>query len=212
LPAGRRGIALAEHVAVVRALQIYLSVQLTVLAALAMLVALNACGGGGELGPDAGPADAAPDPGQGSPARSALVINEVAPDPAAGAADWVEILNRGETPIDLCGVFLTDLADRLDHYHPLGGVLPPDPCPPRLLGPGERLVVVADDGAEPGIDHAGFALGHADEVHLVAIDGLVIDRLLYLLPAGHGGRSLARIPDGEGAFFLAAPTAGAANR
>jgi hypothetical protein len=174
-------------------------------------LALAACDDDNGSTPDAGIPDAAAVAGQGGPPTGALVINEVAPDPADGAADWIELLVRGDAPVDLCGWFLTDLVDRLDHYHPLGGVQPPEPCPPRLLGPGARLVVIADDGVGAGIDHAGFKLGHADEVHLVAIDGPTGDGLLYLLPAGHAGHALARAPDGEGLFVLAEPTPGAPN-
>lgn len=175
---------------------------------LAVLAALGGCAADPAASPDAGVADAALDEGIGGPPTGALALNEVAADPSDGP-DFIEILNRGEAPIDLCGYFVTDLADRLDHYHPLGGSLPPDPCPRRDLGPGERLVVLADDGG--GVDHAGFALADADEVHLIAIDGAVVDRLLYLLPDGHGGRSLARVPDGEGRFFLAEPSPAAEN-
>jgi hypothetical protein len=174
-----------------------------------LVVALAACGTDPAGSVDGGPPDAAAAVGQGSPASGDFVVNEVSPK--GDGADWIELVNRGAEPIDLCGYFVTDLADRLDHYHPLGGVLPPEPCPPRLLGAGERLVVFADDHAEAGIDHAGFVLGESDEVHLVTTDGQVIDGLLYLYPADGAGRSLARQPDGEGLFFPAEPSAGAAN-
>ncbi len=169
--------------------------------------------------PPAGFHDAAPEAprGQGSEAASDLVINEIAPRGAG--QDWVELYNRGAQPIDLCGVFLTDAVDRLDHFLPLGGVMPPAPCPPSLLAAGARLVIFADDmpiQAGMPIDplHAPFELGIADEIHLVATDGLVIDGLLYLYPPGPDAPaevSLARVPDGSGLFWERPPTPGAPN-
>jgi hypothetical protein len=161
-------------------------------------------------------APAAPRP-QGSPATSDLVINEIAP--RGEGADWIELKNRSSAPIDLCGVFLTDAADRLDHYVPLGAVMPPAPCPPRELAPGAYLVIYADDTLlveggpiDPG--HAPFKLDVADEVHLIAVDGGTIDGLLYLYPPGPEAPAdvtLARGPDGDGAFWPLPPTPGAAN-
>jgi hypothetical protein len=182
---------------------------------LAALAGLAGCGDNAAFVPDAAP-PAAPRP-QGSPATSDLVINEIAPRGAG--ADWIELHNRSSAPIDLCGAFLTDATDRLDHYLPLGGVMAPAPCAPRELAPGAYLVIYADDtmlvdGALIDPDHAPFQLGVADEVHLVATDGAVIDGLLYLYPPGPEASpdvTLARGPDGDGAFWPLAPTPGAAN-
>jgi hypothetical protein len=170
-------------------------------------LALAACGEGTGDGVDAG-VDAAPH-GQGSPPAGELVVNEVAP--RSDGADWFELANRTEQPVDLCDYYVTDGLDRLDHYLPLVPVESSDRCPARWLAPGEKLVVVADDDAAAGPDHAPFALGVADEVHVVRRTGLVVDSFLYLYPAGGDGRTLARCPDGEGLFFLAEPSPGAAN-
>lgn len=167
-----------------------------------LVCALGACGGDEEAAPDAAVPDAAP-VGQGSEASADLVINEIDPH---GAPDWLEILNRSGDPIDLCDYLVTDALDRLDHYHPLGGALPPDPCEPSLLGAGDYLVVIADDGAEG----APFELGGGDELHLADWTGRAVDSLLYL-HLDEDGRSLARAPDGEGLFFLAEPSRGEAN-
>jgi hypothetical protein len=182
-------------------------------------LALAAMALGAGCGDNLASPDAAPDGplAQGSEATSDLVINEVAP--RGDGPDWVELYNRGVTPVDLCGVFFTDAVDRLDHYLPLGGVMPPAPCPPRLLGPGDRLVILADDtpivdgvAIDPG--HAPFQLGVADEVHLMSMDGAVIDGLLFLYPPGPEAPpdvTLARVPDGSGRFFERAPSPSAAN-
>lgn len=163
------------------------------------------CAPGEDMTPDAGP-DAGPE-SQGSPPRGDLVINEIAPQPAIGT-DWIELHNRSNSAVDLCQFFITDSLDRLDHYTPLGGVLPPEPCEPRWLDAGAYLVIQADELA--GLDHAAFELGTADEVHVVTTQGIAMDGLVYLHP-GTNGPSLARQPDGEGLFYLAEPSQGEAN-
>jgi len=177
-------------------------------ATVAAALALSACDGadaGG--GPDAGP-DAAP-VGQGSEARGELAINEVAPRTGTGT-DWLEIVNRSDHALDLCGYFVTDDLDRLDHYLPLGGVMPPDPCEPRMLDAGSYLVIYADDG-EPALDHAPFKLGTADAAHILTTTGMPVDNFVYLFPESAAGQSLGRSPDSEGLFFLGEPTPGSAN-
>jgi hypothetical protein len=183
--------------------------------ALVLLLTVAACADPVAAVPDARPPE--PPHGQGSEATGDLVINEVAP--RGDGADWIEILDRGSEAIDLCGVFLTDAVDRLDHYLPLGGVLPPAPCSPRMIAPGERVIVLADDlpivdgvPIDPG--HAPFELGVSDELHLVSTEGVVIDGLLYLYPPGPNvpaDVTLARDPDGSGLFFERAPSPGEVN-
>lgn len=180
--------------------------------ALAILCALCACGDhiaagpGVDAGTDAGLA------GQGTPARGALAVNEVAPQ--GEGPDWLELVNRSGEAIDLCDYFVTDQLDRLDHYLALGGAAPPDPCEPRLLSPGGYLVIYADDADDPdeiGPEHAPFELGAADEAHVVDSAGAAVDSVFYLYPADGGGDTLARAPDAEGLFYLAPPTPGEAN-
>lgn len=146
--------------------------------------------------PDAAP----PAAGQGNPPRGDLAVNEVASEPPSGP-DWIELKNRGAEPLDLGGVFVTDAADRLDHYYafPAG----------TTLAPGAYLLVWADDGDPGEGHHAPFQLGRADGVQLIAADGLPLDGFLYL--AGDDGRALARVPDGEGLFFHADGTPAAPN-
>jgi hypothetical protein len=173
-------------------------------------LALAACGDNITVPPEA-------PRGQGSEATSDLVINEIAP--RGDGPDWVEVYNRGGEAIDLCGVFFTDAVDRLDHYLPLGGVMPPAPCAARMIGPGERVIVYADDtpiveGAAIDPLHAPFELSVADEVHLVSTDGAVIDGLLFLYPPGPEAPAdvtISRDPDGSGMFFPRTPTPAFAN-
>ena len=180
-----------------------------------VLCAAAACGDNA-IAPDAR-IDAGAPRGQGSEATSDLVINEVAP--RGEGPDWIELHNRSAAAIDLCGVFLTDAADRIDHYLPLGGVMPPDACAPRMIDAGAYLVIFTDDvpiveGTPIDPLHAPFELGIADEIHLVATTGQVIDGLLFLYPPGPDAPAsvtVARSPDGAGLFFALPPTPGAAN-
>jgi hypothetical protein len=173
-----------------------------------LLPLLLAAGGCEEVSPGPDAAAATDEEPQGAEASSVLAVNEVAP---RGGPDWIELVNRSAEPVDLCGYFVTDALDRLDKYHPLGGAAPPDPCAPVMLEPGGYHVVVADGRPELGPDHAPFRLGPAEEVHVVTVTGRVEDSLVYFYPATAGGRTLARIPDGDARFFLAEPTPGAPN-
>jgi hypothetical protein len=179
--------------------------------ALIAAIALAACDAGDpDAGPDGGQ-DAAPERGQGSEARGALVVNEVSAKPGSGQADWIEIYNRSAEAIDLCDYFVTDSLDRLDHYFHLGGAPPPALCAPTFLDSGAYLVVYADDDPLAGPDHTGFRLGLADEAHIVSVQGEAIDSLIFLHPSGASGLTLARQPNGEGLFWLSEPTLGADN-
>lgn len=192
------------------ALRLLPATAMTRLSTLAIL-ALAACDGGeGGVGPDAG-TDAALEQGQGSLARGPLVVNELSAKPGPGAADWLEILNRGGEAIDLCDYFVTDSLDRLDHYHHLAASPPPALCEPTLLAPGEYKVIYADDDVSAGPDHAPFKLGEADEAHIVSVRGEAVDSLIFLFPADASGLSLARVPDGEGLFWVGQPSPGSEN-
>ena len=176
-----------------------------------LVLLLAACDpGDAGIGADAGATDAGPI-GQGSEARGPLVINEVSPKPSAGS-DWIELYNRSEQALDLCDFFVTDSLDRLDHYLHLGGAPPPAVCTSQLLEAGAYLVIYADDDVELGLDHAPFKLGLADEAHVVSTEGEAIDSLVFLHASANEGLSLARVPDGEGLFWVSAPTMGDANQ
>ncbi len=178
---------------------------------LPLLLLLAACDpGDGGMGADAGVGDAGP-VGQGSEARGALVINEVSAKPTSGA-DWIELLNRSSDAVDLCDFFVTDSLDRLDHYHHLGGAPPPAECTSQLLEPGAYWIVYADDDVQLGPDHAPFKLGLADEAHVVSTRGEAIDSLVFLQAREDEGLTLARLPNGEGLFWVTEPSLGEANQ
>ncbi|MEM9490115.1 MAG: lamin tail domain-containing protein [Myxococcota bacterium] len=177
--------------------------------ALSLTLCAAGCTDPGQVaGPDAGLAGGPAV--QGSPARGDLVINEVAPRPTRGP-DWIELYNRSAAALDLCDYFVTDDLDRLDHYAPLGGVAPPEPCPPLVLEAGAYRLIYADDDAAAGPDHAPFKLGRDDQVHVVTTGGVASDSFIYLYTGVSEGDSLARSPSGDGPFYPAQPSPGAAN-
>jgi hypothetical protein len=165
-------------------------------------LALAGCEPGTPAVADAGIDAAEAEAGQGAPPTGDLIVNEIAPRPLSGP-DWIELHNRSSEPVDLCDYFLSDSLDRLDHYHPLGGAAPPDPCEPQPFAPGGYLVVGA------GVE-LPFGLGVADEIHVIGIDGAAVDSLVYLFRQPDG-TSLARRPDADGLFFAAEPSPGEAN-
>lgn len=137
----------------------------------------------------------------------ALVINElmadnetIIQDPAGDAEDWVELLNRGADPVSLEGLFLSD-----DPADPWAFALPA-----RTLAPGERLLLWADGDPDEGPEHAPFRLDKDGEAVSLASRDAILDEVAYEEMATDW--SLARVPDGSGAFQdCGSPTPGEAN-
>jgi hypothetical protein len=177
---------------------------LAAISAIFLLACSDTPGTDPDGGEDAGPII------QGTEATAEIAINEVAPRNGA-AADWIEIVNRSDADVDLCNYFVSDSLDRLDHYLHLGASPPPAACTPVLLAPGAFHIIYADDQTALGSDHAPFKLSRADEVHLVTVEGAVLDSLFYLFPADADGSTLARLPSQEGPFYLGAPSLGEDN-
>lgn len=132
----------------------------------------------------------------GPPLWDGLVINEVA---AAGEpADWFELFNAGDRPIELSGYFFTDdIADR-----PQRGSFPAD----LVIEPFGYEVIYMDD------DWPGFKLAKDEELAIFAPDGAMIDSVDWDDGDSPEGMSYARIPNGIGPFVTVdTPTPGAAN-
>jgi len=132
-------------------------------------------------------------------------INEVFADPLAGGpggrGEWVELVNRGTSELDLTGWTLGDLADPADLLLPLspgggmriapGGfalVLDPDtPIPSELEGQDGVLLLRPEDGS------IGNGLrGELDLLLLVDAGGRQLDRVEWSTSAGKG-RSWERV-------------------
>lgn len=199
------------------------------------LLVAAACSGGGGVGddvgddvdgrsPDAPTADAGPDammpPDGGADADDAMtpvvppeidgriVINEVMvnnaltlPTPGGGPGrDWIELYNPTDQAIPLAGYTLTDdlaVANK-------AAIGPNVTLPAR-----GRLVLWADDDAEPGPTHLGFHLATEQGVlGLARPDGTWIDRIAY--GQQETDFSAAREPDGSDRWvieWLASPGA-----
>ena len=106
-----------------------------------------------------------------------VVINEVNSD--SGNADYIELFNLGETPVDLSGYFIRDDNDYRTDQIDAG----------TIIEPGGFLLLTAD------IDFS-FGLGNGDKARLYLPDGMtLVDGYVY---ATHGVPSWGRCPDGVG--------------
>ena len=141
-----------------------------------------------------------------APVSGSIVINEVDSQPA----DWVEFYNSGTEALDISGYEIRDNSD--DHrWQFLAGT---------QIGAGEFLVV--DEGAIGLVGGAEAAfrdpigIGSADRIRLFDAAGAQIDDTLpweghAAIDGDFAAATLARCPDGVGAFVLAHSTPGAAN-
>ncbi|MGW8481820.1 lamin tail domain-containing protein [Microbacterium sp. NPDC055903] len=140
------------------------------------------------------------------PVDGAILINEVDSQPA----DWVEFYNPGDADLDISGYEIRDNSD--DHRWQFADGT--------SIGAGEFLVVDQNtvgvsDGVE-AIFSAPIGIGSADRIRLFDADGLLIDDTLpweghAAIDGDFAAATLARCPDGVGAFVLATPTPGASN-
>jgi len=146
------------------------------------------------------PAREPPTARQGSEAQGPVAINEVAMAPKRGP-DWIELYNRSDASVDIAGWFITDSAERFDHYYefPAGSV----------LAPNAYAIVWADGGREGEGHHAPFSLSRAESVLLLDANGLAVDSLLYF--ADKTTHVLGRIDNGNGTFSPVAGTSGVTN-
>lgn len=125
-------------------------------------------------------------------------------DEAGDADDWLEILNTGEIPVNLEGMFLSDEPDDPQMWE----------FPDTVIAPGEYVIVWCDDEPDEGPLHAGFHLNADGEFiglyEPLAMGNDVIDSTSF----GHQAIdvSYGRYPDGAGSFgYMPTPTPGAEN-
>ena len=121
------------------------------------------------------------------PNTASLVIIEIE---TAGSPDWVELMNNGDTPLDISGVTLSGRENAVTHTVPAATVLNP--------------------GAFYLVNEANFKLKKSDKLTLLAADSATqLDEYewgdLHL-------SSWGRVPNGSGDFVqLSSKTPGAAN-
>ncbi|MEZ4269254.1 MAG: lamin tail domain-containing protein, partial [Myxococcota bacterium] len=129
------------------------------------------------------------------PVEGSVVLNEVFAEDGPG--DWIELVNPGETVVDLSGWAVTDSDPTHVYTFPSGS----------KLGPKAHLVLVRDPAK--GFD---FGLSPDDSVVVYSAKGAQVDRAAWPPGAILGGRSYGRIPDATGELgVLATPTPGEAN-
>jgi hypothetical protein len=141
--------------------------------------------------------------------------NPVYQDMTGDTDDWIELYNMSDTALDLGGYFLSDDVDeRFTTELPDGTQTPATLPDGAIIPPGGVLLLYAD--AEPNQTqinvehqiawiHLGFKLSSQGEgVWLSNPDGYLIDSVEYRITppnqAGTQWTSLARFPDGTGAF------------
>lgn len=141
-----------------------------------------------------------------APVDGSIVINEVDSQPA----DWVEFFNPGDAALDLTGYEIRDNSD--DHRWQF--------LPGTTIAAGAFLVVEEGTiGLVAGTETAfrePIGIGSADRIRLYDASGAMIDDTLpwsghAAIDGDFAAATLARCPDGEGAFLLAHPTPGASN-
>ncbi len=145
--------------------------------------------------PDAGPADpdaggdadaAAPPDAAPPPPLPPLAFNEI----DCRGEEWIELVNAGDTPIDLTGWTLTDDPADPARARALAGALAPN--------------------AFALVEALPFGIGCGDEtLHLLAPDGRAGDTVADFDPPR--GSTWGRLPDGAGPWQVTRPTPGAPN-
>ena len=137
----------------------------------------------------------------GASAQSPLQLNEILAGPArdwdgSGTIstrddEWIEVVNRGSSPIDLTGYLLTD-GDRLPRYAFSG-----------TLGVGAVKVVFGKDSVDweraTGNPVFGLSLANTGDSamlwQVVGADTVLIDSYTYLSHEAASDRAVGRMPD-----------------
>jgi hypothetical protein len=133
----------------------------------------------------------------GTPASSAVVLNELMPsnsktatDETGEYGDWIELYNNSDQNISVAGWYLTDEDTNLKRWT----------FPAETFVPARgTLIVWADEKTLTSALHASFKLGASGEsVLLVKSDGTIVDQVTF--PAAEKDQSYGRTPNGTGAW------------
>ncbi len=126
-------------------------------------------------------------------------------DPQGDYDDWIEVLNIGDSEVDLSGMHLSDTPHLAQKWTFPDGT---------VLAGGDRLLVWADEdgGDSPGL-HANFKLSSQGEVVLLvdtdAHDNAILDAVAFGAQAPDA--AFGRLPDGTGDLQPLTPTPSSAN-
>jgi hypothetical protein len=110
-----------------------------------------------------------------TPPTSGVVINEISsgnttyPDSQGNFSDWIELYNKGLAPVDLAGLYISDLYSNLTKYQfPSGSA-------ETVIPSGGYKIVWADNQLVSGPMHASFALSSLGEaVALTSSNGTTV--------------------------------------
>ena len=144
-------------------------------------------------------------------ASSQVIINEFmasnvacCPDPdgvpdADGVEeydDWVELYNAGETAVDIGGWYISDKKDNPKKFQ-----IPSTSPAETTIGPGEYLVLWADNQPEQGVLHLDFALNVDGEyIGIFTPEGGTVDETTF--GAQTPDVSSGRLPNGSGEWTI----------
>jgi len=133
-----------------------------------------------------------------------VVINEFLASNQTGAtnennqrADWIELYNNSNSPLDLFGLYLTDnFSNPTKFAFPENTIIPAN---------GYRIVWTDENNSTSSYIHANFRLSATGEQLMLSnSSGTVLDSITFGMQTNDV--SLGRCPNGTGAFTLRTPT------
>ena len=117
--------------------------------------------------------------------------------------DWIELINHGETPVELDGYYLTDNQNQLTKW--------PFPFTNITIEPDSFLIIWCDNDDEQGDLHTNFKLSSGGEfLAIVSPDGItILDSLTF--PEQDADISYGRVVEELSLWDYMTPTPGAEN-
>jgi len=131
-------------------------------------------------------------------------------DNAGEYDDWIEIYNKGESPVDLGGVYLSD-----NFSNPGRWQIPTDQPDLTTIQPGQFLILWADGDISQGVNHLGFQLSaNGEQLALFQFDA---DTFAFIDSINFGHQpddvSYGRVDDGGNTWrTFNIPTPGSTNK
>lgn len=145
------------------------------------------------------------------PVSAGVVLNEFVADPAQDWSpsdgdllydsrddEWVEIMNDGTEPVDITGWRLRDAVSDSSWRYEFSGI----------LGPGEYAVVYGNESyaweEASGYARQGLSLNNGGDTITLVEAGLAVvaDQISYESHEVQDDRSLGRVPDGGGEWYV----------
>lgn len=137
-------------------------------------------------------------PVQAAEAENTVFINEIESNDTVTDIDWIEIINTGDSDVDISGWFIVD--DKgLERVEENNEWRVPDGT---VLKAGEIFIIEHD------VALGNLSLGKNDAVSLYDSNNSLLDSYAY---TGHAVGTYSRVPDGTGEFIDQEPTRGELN-